>query len=283
MHPQSLELLKAVAILTAAFVPLHQGIIELFKLLSRMKQRRFYQQLAYIVFGDSAKLPFGKRTILDPFPCASEKWRTGPQSRLIEAFLARGVGDDPVTEISDADVENVCRISRLAAPDFVQELLHLLDQLLEGRLTDGNAAADFLEEFNRKHNEDEQVQQKLKDWITRLKGKDDQTATVLLYRLREDIVAEYVPGETRARAELGNAMKAAEYRYHNDIGWASFVLAILESVAVVWLVQLGHCGPGEAAFLVFAFFLVLATLLIAPRGTKGLLDAVIGIGAKLKQ
>lgn len=281
MDSQILESLKTVAILTAAFVPVHQALIELFKLLSRMKQRRFYQQLAYIVFGDSTALPTDTRTLLNPFPVASKKWRAGPQGRLIEAFLARGIGDDPVSEISDADVENVSRIVRLEASNDVRHLLHLLDQLLGGRFKDGKIAADLLKKFKDEHTDDNQLQQTLEDWIPQLKDRDEQTATVLLYHWREHIIEEYVKGEKRAHTELGNAMKAAEYRYHNDVGSASFVLAILESVAVLGLVQADISCP-NVGFTVFAFFLILGTLLLAPRGTKALLDAVIGIGAKLK-
>ena len=220
------------------------------------------------------------RTLRDPFPVAPYEWHAGPQARLVEAFLARGIGDDPVSEISDADVENVSRIARLVAPEDVQHLLHLLDQLLGGRFASGDTAAGLLEKFKIEIH-CEWLQKTLNDWISDLKGTDEQTAAVLLHHWREHIIETHVKGEKRARTELGNAMKAAEYRYHNDIGWASFVLAIFESFAVLWLKR---CDSGytDAEVPAFAFFLILGTLLLAPRGTKGLLDAVIGIGARLK-
>ena len=66
-----IEFLKTVAILTAAFVPLHQGLIELFKLVTRMKQRRYYQQLAYIVYEGLDRAPDSGAHPERSIPCRS--------------------------------------------------------------------------------------------------------------------------------------------------------------------------------------------------------------------
>lgn len=133
--------LPGFAELIALFSIVHQAMLELYKLLSRYKMRRYWDALAYVVYGPDARVdaqtpdatnrpdaagyravsalkrPIGafSRMPIDLNERAQRELSRG--DRLIESFLLRAVGDSPVSEISDSDIRNVIEMAReIAGP-----------------------------------------------------------------------------------------------------------------------------------------------------------------------
>lgn len=220
-----------------------------------------------------------------------KRWAAGSERQLIESFTLRAVGDEPATEISEADIENVVRIARLAAPVEVRRTVETLNSLTEGGVSDPDQAARALELIEPKG----ALTETIDGWITALTAQPPKSQPVaqMLAGWRRALIEENLPAELRVRVDLGNALKAAEFRYHSDINRWSTLLAVLEG-ALIGTLSLGmviaadpEAGipraltvQGGHAFLIglisFGFLLVL------PRATKSLTDMILGLGERLK-
>jgi hypothetical protein len=270
---------------------LHQGLVELYKLLFAYKMRQYWQALAYIVYGPTLNPAsvtwkpgpmdrLSNTVARQPRTLAPEvrrAWDGGPQDRLIQSFLLRAVGDSPVTEISDADVRNVVEIVRDAADrekagaGRVSRTLEELLRLGERRRDRIAAALQGVEGASS------DVTAWLQGRIASLAGQDEIGAAQLTV-LQQEFDREFVPGIVRARREMGNALKAAEFKYHRNLHAVSAVLAAIEGVVVACLM-----GIKDRPQFVIAVVIAFGLLLVVPRGTKSLTDAIIAIGGKLKR
>jgi hypothetical protein len=283
------EASQKVALVVGMLVPFHQAAIELWKLLGK-KLARYYEALVYIIHG-WVPLPgrrprmghlgplenlFSGARLVPPAlgPDQRRDWASGSEGRLMESFFLRGVGDSPETEISGTDIDNVVAIVRANSPLSVRHVLTVLDELLASGATDPVIAAVALDNVEPRDG----VDPMLRAWsrVLRSDAGGARPVGVLLHLWRQQFLEEHLPGELRARTELGNAFKAAEYRYHNDLTRASLYLAVLEAAAVAWLVH-----GNQAWITAGAFVVALGGLLVLPRGTKGILDAITGIGSRL--
>lgn len=280
-----------VGLLTLLFIPVHQGLIELYKLLGA-KVRRYYEALAWIVYGhdtpssDPEVKPVGlmegfrtgARLVPEELgPACRRDWVRGVQRRLIESFVLRAVGDSPVAEVSDADIENVVAVVRAAAPPEVRRTVEVLEGLLESGISDPEAAARALGGIEPKG----RVEDEVRGWIAELTDAATSGRSIgpLLAAWRRSFLERHLPGELRARTGLASALKSAELRYHRDLARVSGALAAVEAIAVCLFV--GVFEGGIAVFLVTAL-VPFGVLLLAPRVTKALLDAVIGVGTRLR-
>lgn len=287
------RILKDAGMLTLLFIPIHQAGVEIFKLFGT-KTKEYFEALKYIVFGpekekeklranyaDSLKYWLGERwfselgrTPRELDPGVRGKWVSGPEARLIESFLLRSLGDSPVSEISDSDIKNVVRIARQSAPEEVQKAIEALEYLLAKKQNDPKKALEVLKLAEPKG----KLAGDIKEWTDKLKTLDakDGTVEIHLDQWRRATVEKYLPGELRAKNELANALKSAEFRYHQTLFWFSTLLAAAESLVISRITD-------ASGLVVFAVFLVsFGALILAPRGTKSLLDAIVGIGSRLK-
>ncbi len=207
----------------------------------------------------------------------SSDWVDGIEGRLIESFLLRSVGDDPVAEISDRDVENVANVARLGAPADVRRTIEWLDSLIARGTTDPAAAADALAKIPA----GPELKKEIQAWVRALRSKQPPRAVgALLEAWRAEFVERHLPAEVRARMELGNAFRAAEYRYHRVVHRFSFALAAVEAGLIAW----GLTANGGASAWVTALAggaLAFGVLSVAPPAGKSLLDAVMGLGKRL--
>ena len=280
LNQQLVELVLALSLF-------HQAIVELFKFLSKSKARHYYQALAYIVYGplrafgwtqSSAHVVrslFRKQWLVpaDLGAGGQAEWAQGPQARLIESFLLRSVGDSPVTELSDADVENVARIARLKASSEVRRTIDLLESLLARGTSTRTEVVQALKTIKAKG----VVGREISGWIAHLQ-ESEVPVGALLEVWRREFIEKHLAGEVRARTELSNALRAAELRYHRTLARFSQTLALAEAIGVALVLggqdhYLEKAVAGAVAF---------GALIVTPQGTKSLLDAVIGLGARLK-
>jgi len=298
--------LTEVLTIAGAFIPIHQAIIEIYKLWGT-KARRYWEALAYIVYGPELKpgdLQEWRRSWPDAVkgfffsvpttlhPRFRKEWGHGPQARLIQSFLIRAIGDSPVTEISDADVKNVAQIARMVRPKKIRRVSELLDEMIRSVPTKLDVAIAQLEALPKENEENEDITPKENEEVTALIGtwikkledmkRQNISETVVpgfFMIWRNQFVERFLPGIIRAEKELANAIKASEFRYHRELAWVSAGFAALEAILIsAFLVS---PQPRLSWFLTSIAFAA-GALILAPRGTKSLLDAVIGIGSRLK-
>ena len=210
-------------------------------------------------------------------PTVRKRWESGSEERLIQSFLSRSLGDSPVTEISDADVRNVVDIVRQAAPEEAGRISRLLDDLVRSATRNSQ---EIIAAFARLQIQTAALGVWIERWIVPLQG---EVNPAVLVAAENSFDAQFVPGTLRARRELGNAVKAAEFQYHRHLHRATLILAVPEAIAVTYLVGVTkqHCWLSwdTLASCVIAYGL----LLVAPRMSKSLTDAVIAIGERLRR
>lgn len=284
-------LIERLGFLILLFIPVHWGVIELYKLWGA-KVRRYYEALAWIVYGEETPqedpearpvgwvegFRTGARLVPEELgPVCRRDWVAGAQRRLIESFVLRALGDSPVAEVSDADIENVVEIVRAAAPPEVRRAVEVLDGLLEAGVAEPEAAARALREIEPPG----RLRERIEGWAEALEeaSAKDRSVGASLDAWRRWTLEWHLPGELRARTGLANALKSAELRYHRDVARASGILVGIEAVALTWFV--GALEGGVPIFLVAAF-VPFGVLLLAPKVVKSLVDAVAGVGARLR-
>ncbi len=281
--------------LIAVFAPVHQGLIELFKL-TGVKVRRYWEALLYVVYGNvygpretpPSPLLLNKPMGTIPAGLTEEtrrSWWDGPQRRLIESFVLRAVGDDPVTDISDADIRNVIRIALMAAGPDCRQIVEGLDDMIRSGVRERADIEAGLAAFTPR---DAAVLATVEDWKKTVE-KATAVSPALLVAWREAFVEGFVPGVVRAERELGNAIKAAEYRYHRQLHWATVVFALAEAGMIAGLLRNGALGKLEGAAeawsvtaLPVVFFAAFGLLLVTPSISKSLTDALVGLGDRLR-
>jgi hypothetical protein len=108
-------------------------------------------------------------------------------------------------------------------------------------------------------------------------------AMVMLWE--EAFNERFLKGAVRARRELANTLKAAEFRYHEVLFRWSTALAVVEAVVIAWMTQ-ALFGTREMPFQLWHLWAIgtmtFAATILGSRGSKSLLDAIIGIGSRLK-
>jgi hypothetical protein len=284
------DLLENFAVTTAAFIPVHQGAVEAIKSLTRIKLRRYFEAIAGVVYGrDFERVPGADRAtrlgrlewLVDdarivPAKLGAERrraWVRGAERQLVEAFMIRGVGDSPNPEISDADVENVARIIREEAAPALREAARRLRLLVAQGVADGRDAAAIAREIPAEG----ELRAELDAFAARVGGLATPTAVnVEVNAFAQAFVERFMQREYVARIELPNALKSAELRYHMDLLRISTLVALLEAIAIVQLI------PGTTAERLFGGIAAAALLFVGSQGSKGLLDALIGLGGRLR-
>jgi hypothetical protein len=284
------DLLSTVAAITGALVPVHQGLVEAYKAVSKIKMRRYFEALAEVMYGAEYTAPpggggdlgLGERLFsaarLVPARLGAEtrrKWVRGAEARLIESFVQRGVGDSPTPDVSEQDVENVVRVIRERKTEEVRDTARRLRLLAARGAPTGAEAAGILESIPA-HGD---VKKQLKKWATELRKLTSPSGVgMAIDSYHQYFIEQFLPEEHAARIALPNSLKSAELRYHNDLMRTSTMLAIAEGVIVAQLVQIGSYWEN-----VFAGFAAAAGVFLAAQGSKGLLDAIVGLGARLRQ
>jgi hypothetical protein len=292
--------------LITMFIPLHQALIEVYKL-TGAKQRRYWEALMYIVYGPKARgtwwdafriVPISLNTIEQG---SRTKWMKGPQKDLIQSFLLRAVGDSPVPDVSQADIQNVTEVARLCAPQAIREMSRTLEQMTRAQLS-VDAAKELLLSVDIEDTSTSPVEgfERREDWLTRLRQlrqerldeleemrtrageKAPAMVNTALVTLWQDKFNErFLKGAVRARGELANALKSAEFRYHEVLARWSIALAIVESAVIACVAQ--RIFGGFALWHLWVMgALAFASMILGSRGSKSLLDAIIGIGSRLK-
>jgi hypothetical protein len=126
------------------------------------------------------------------------------------------------------------------------------------------------------------VEREISGWIAHLQ-ESDVPVGALLEVWRREFIEKHLAGEVRARTELSNALRAAELRYHRTLSRFSQTLAAAEAVGVALLVgQVNIVTSPTPLQGVVVGAVTFGALIVTPQGTKSLLDAVIGLGARLK-
>jgi hypothetical protein len=268
---------------------LHQGLVELYKLVVSYKVRQYWQALAYVVYGPglhpASVMPqplspldrLANTVAREPRTLASKvrkEWSGGAQDRLIQSFLLRAVGDNPVTEVSDADVRNVVEIVRDAA-DRERPGVGRMSRAFEDVLRLGERKGEkIVAALGRIEIQDHDARRWLEERVGPLTG---EVSAAELTAQQQEFDRAFVPGVARARREMANALKAAEFKYHRNLHAASAVLAAAEAALVAWAMNIKGWDGVMATVVGFGL------LLVVPRGTKSLTDALIAIGGRLKR
>ena len=291
-----------------AFVVLHQAIVELFKL-TGVKSRRYWEALAYIVYGPTLSrkgtrqpknwtndIRSGRPSTVDPFfqgkGSGENQPYTNPQERLIQSFLLRGVGDSPVTDISDSDIRNVIQVVRFVEMNQGDRGLAVVSELLDEFIRTAPHNSTFitqqLSHIKREH-PSSIVKALLKKWLSDLPPSstpgDVKPATLAVWR--SELNQQHFQAILRAERELPNALKAAEFQYVRHLGIFSLLAAVIGALLVTVLLAQLAADPKLAVSLhwydyAIALGLSIGVLATVPRGTKSLLDAVIGLGNRMK-
>lgn len=294
--------IKTLIGLVAMFVPVHQSIVEIFKL-TGAKPRRYWEALAYIIYGpsDAKNEPWSTRYrrkfkyAASRFPFSAEpllkgyEAHTTPQERLIESFLLRGVGDSPITDISDSDVKNVIQVIRFAKMHddpglaFISELV---DELIRTAPHNPQFLNQRISRILSDYPKSEAVRTLTNKWIKDIKdllaaNAQSDIKPAILFMWRNELNLKYLPAILRAERELPNALKAAEFQYVRHLSLFSTVLAAIEAFIITGLFTSLQSHPSWSDWIV-VLLLSFGALITTPRGTKSLLDAVIGLGNRMK-
>lgn len=264
-----------------SFTLVHQALIDLFKL-TGIRARRYAEALAYIVFGRTTPPPGAvarRRSFVmwgalpANWPAAVfGSWQEGPEATLIQSFLLRTVGDSPVADVSDSDIENAVRIARRVAGPELERASLLLDELVRRGVTKADDIAMALGSLSPTSAPLVALVQR---WLGEIAGQP-VISVALLADWRRELNQRLIPGVERAQAELANALKAAEYRYHGELHLCSLALAIIEGAAI------GCLSASDSSEMLLNGIVAAGLLLVLPRGTKSLTDALLGIGARLR-
>jgi hypothetical protein len=300
------------ATLVLMLVPVHQGLVEAFKTVTGIKLRRYFEAIAEIVYGPGyelltatsggrgldngsellageqpntvqkiARLSIGEwvgsKAKLVPKELGRERrleWVQGAQRRLVESFVQRGVGDSPNPDISEQDIENVITIIREEATAYVRDAARRLRYLAQHGSGSPADAAATLRGIDATGDAGTQINR----WADEVEKLHTGTAVDVALRAYKDMFVErFLPREHAARIELPNILKSAELRYHFDLLRISILVAIAEGIAVSYISDRFN---GVDALLVT---LITATsLFVLSQGSKGLVDTLIGLGARLK-
>jgi hypothetical protein len=297
--------------LVTVFIPVHQAILEVYKL-TGAKQRRYWEALVYIVYGPRGRPTWADTVRIVPVSLdalaqgSRTKWMKGPQVDLIQSFLLRAVGDSPVPDVSDADIRNVIEVARLSAPWPIQQLSRMLEQMTRAQMSADTAEALIdsvvidnaenqpLEGFESHAEWTARVREMIERWRDALNDVRERAAetgdppivnAAMMMLWEEAFNERFLKGAVRARRELANALKAAEFRYHEVLFRWSTVLAVAEAVVLAWMTQ-ALFGTTTTPFKPWHLWAVgamaFAATILGSRGSKSLLDAIIGIGSRLK-
>jgi hypothetical protein len=199
------------------------------------------------------------------------------EHRLIQSFLLRAVGDNPVTEISEADVRNVAEVVREAADPAARAVSRALEDLVR---RGERSTAEVKEALQHAAPQEGPVREWVDRMLRTLSGSDVTVARLVGEQTSFD--ERFIEGIGRARRELPNALKAAEFDAHRNLHYASMWLAVAEAVII------GFAGgavakPTPKAFDPLSAMVGFGLLMVLPRGTKSLTDAIVGLGARLKK
>ncbi|MEQ1794314.1 MAG: hypothetical protein ABL970_09010 [Nitrospira sp.] len=295
------EGIKVLIGLLVVFVPFHQSVVEIFKL-TGTKTRRYWEALAYIIYGPtlSSGKPQNKSKYMptiSSFPATIDPLlrdndaHTTPQERLIQSFLLRGVGDSPVTDISDSDVKNVIQVIRFATMkkdpglSFASELI---DELIRTAPHSPTFLTQRFSSLLKDYPDSQPVRTLTRKWIEEIDALRATSAQLdikpaILFMWRNELNLKFFPAILRAERELPNALKAAEFQYVSHLSRFSSSIAGAEALIISGLftgLQKEACWLSLDTIAVLA--LSFGALITAPRGTKSLLDAVIGLGNRMK-
>ena len=281
--------LIAAAPLIFVFSIFHQAIIELAKSLFGIRTRQYYRAMNYVVYGETAAAALPVRIsssfLTVPYDIQSrERWRTGAVSHLVDSFILRGLGDKDETEITDADIRNVVSVVRESHPGQ-GAVLELLDLLIRREEDDTEPVRRLLGERRREAGSagEPDWSRRVGEWIDALPpNQKDDTLPVRLSVWRDRFVHDYLPGEMRARSGLRNALKAAEYRYHHAVAQITLILALFESIAILRLLASESKAVDPTYVAVGVFIASFGALNVVPRGTKSLLDLIMGLGSRIR-
>jgi hypothetical protein len=200
----------------------------------------------------------------------------------------RGVGDSPVTDVSDADVRNVIQVARFAEMNQgdrgVAVTSELLDELLRTAPHNATFVVQQLLRITQEYPTSRVVAllNKWKSDLSTLPSPSDvKPATLTIWRT--ELNQQYFQAILRAERELPNALKAAEFQYVRHLAKFSSLAAAIEALFVTTiLASLTSCSIPLAWYdYVLALILSFRVLATVPRGTKSLLDAVIGLGKRM--
>ncbi len=293
--------------LITLFIPIHQALIEVYKL-TGAKQRRYWEALMYIVYGPKGRTKWADSFMIVPISLnaiekgSRTKWMKGPQKDLIQSFLLRAVGDSPVPDVSQADIQNVIEVARLSAPQAIRQMSRMLEQMTRAQLS-VDAARELINSVSIEDTGTEPVEgfERREEWLTRLRqlvhewrdeldevqrrAGDKVPAMVnpALVTLWQEVFNErFLKGAVRARGELANALKSAEFRYHEVLARWSIALAVVESVVIAWVAPKLFDVQFQPWHLWVIGAIAFASTILGSRGSKSLLDAIIGIGTRLK-
>ncbi len=282
----------------AVFVPLHQALIEVFKL-TGAKTRRYWEALAYIVYGPTltksgeVRSRHNAKDMIARFPTTveedlrSDKLPTTPQERLIQSFLLRGVGDSPVTDISDSDVKNVIQVIRfldMQDRPGIGFACELLDDLLRTIPHSGSFVDQRIQQLRAKFQDYQPVMELTQNWLDDLATQKNpaEVKPAVLVMWRNELNLRYSPAVLRAERELPNVLKAAEFQYVQQLSIVSAILAFAETI-VIALVYREMIGTEFRSLDLFVIVpLSFGALVTLPRGTKSIIDAIMGLGNRLR-
>jgi hypothetical protein len=225
-------------------------------------------------------------------PGARREWAQGAQRNVVEAFALRALGDSPTAEISDQDVRNVIRVVRAAAPASVRLVVETFDALIQSGVNDPATVVAALRNAHREiaaaSPTDHRVRARLESLLSVL-GDPSTAGSVapLLAQWWRKFIEDELPGEMLARVDLMNCLRAAEYRYHQDVRVWSAWIALAEALAVGIAVRKGILAlqvAEPAAYLtaLFAGVVTVGLLLVLPQTSKSLLDMIKGLGDRLR-
>jgi hypothetical protein len=192
----------------------------------------------------------------------------------------RAVGDNPVSEISDSDIQNVIRVVRLRAPKPVRHTIESLNAMIETGEKSRDNVTRILSTI-----EPGPLRPTIQGWLTELKQGTEAPVQLLLGSWRRELIETNLSAELRARVDLGNSLKSAEYRYHQDIRRASVIIAVVEGISLGALAgngQLADLGTFSTLDAWIFGILCFGFLLVLPQATKGILDIITGLATRIK-
>jgi hypothetical protein len=127
---------------------------------------------------------------------------------------------------------------------------------------------------------DPAVEQRIDTWLSSVPpGAEFSPGELFIWRSQFN--REFLQGVVRAENELGNALKSAEYRYTWYMRVASAVLASLEGMVLASNFQPSSLLQNPLAFGVL-WVTATGVLLVLPRGTNSLTEALIGLARRVR-
>jgi hypothetical protein len=132
----------------------------------------------------------------------------------------------------------------------------------------------------------EKLDKQLSIWIAYLESEGSDINPARLYVWRRSFIETFIPGIVRAERELGNALKAAEYRYVRQLRFFSHSVATIETIWVNFYAVSSFFFQEtiiESSYKTLGAVLTYGILILGPEFGKGILQAVTGLGSRLKK